>query len=107
MASAVGTLSEAAGASERLTELLEQEQTIASPPRPARLPTPAAGRIEIVDLQFASPSNSGATVLSDLCVNIEPNEKVALVGPSGSGKSTLFLLLLQFCDIQTETTTES
>jgi ATP-binding cassette subfamily B protein len=73
VASAVGTLSEVAGdllrgagASERLTELLEQEPAVASPPRPARLPLPAAGRIEIENLEFAYPSNSGTPVLSDL-----------------------------------------
>jgi ATP-binding cassette subfamily B protein len=61
---------------------------------------PAAGRIQIANLQFAYPSNSGAPVLSGLCFNIEPGEKVALVGPSGSGKSTLFQLLLRFYDVQ-------
>jgi ATP-binding cassette subfamily B protein len=108
VASAVGTLSEVAGdllrgagASERLTELLEQEPAVASPPRPARLPVPAAGRIEIAHLEFAYPSSSETPVLSDLCFTIEPGEKVALVGPSGSGKSTLFQLLLRFYDVQT------
>lgn len=108
VASAVGSLSEVAGdllrgagASERLSELLDQEPAIASPPCPIRLPEPVNGRIEVSVLAFAYPSNPDAPVLRDLDFVIEPGEKVALVGPSGAGKSSLFQLLLRFYDVQT------
>lgn len=108
VASSVGTLSEVAGdllrgagASERLVELLEREPAVSSPTQPKTLPTPASGRVEIHDLEFAYPSNPGTPVLSGLSIHIEPGEKVALVGPSGAGKSTLFQLLLRFYDART------
>ena len=107
VASAVGTLSEVAGdllrgagASERLAELLEQETAISTPPNPLHLPTPVVGRIQLVNVDFAYPSNSDTSVIRDLSATIEPGERIALVGTSGAGKSTLFQLLLRFYDVQ-------
>jgi ATP-binding cassette subfamily B protein len=107
VAGAVGTLSEVvgdllrgAGASERLTELLEQETAVSSPLSPTGLPTPVIGRIQIANVDFAYPSNPETKVLSDLSLDIAPGERVALVGPSGAGKSTLFQILLRFYDVQ-------
>jgi ATP-binding cassette, subfamily B, bacterial len=107
VAGAVGTLSEVAGdllrgagASERLTELLEQQTAVSTPQNPTSLPTPVVGRIQLTNVEFAYPSNPGIPVLSDLSLGIAPGERVALVGPSGAGKSTLFQLLLRFYDVQ-------
>jgi ATP-binding cassette subfamily B protein len=96
----LGELLRGAGASERLLELLEQRPRIAATARPQRLPSPAAGRIEIRGLRFAYPSHPSEPVLSAINGEIAPGEKVALVGPSGAGKSTIFQLLLRFYDPQ-------
>jgi ATP-binding cassette subfamily B protein len=107
---AIGALSEtlgdaqrAAGASERLLELLAERSPIASPEHPQALPARAANgaRLELEHLNFHYPSRPDQSALADLSLNISPGETVAVVGPSGGGKTTLFQLLLRFYDPQT------
>jgi ATP-binding cassette subfamily B protein len=104
-ASSVGALGEtwgdvqkAAGAMERISELLEARPTIAAPPNPKALPQPARGEIAFQDVTFAYPSRPEVKVLDEFNLKVAPGERVALVGPSGAGKSTVFRLLLRFYD---------
>jgi ATP-binding cassette subfamily B protein len=92
-----GQLQRAAGAMERLSELLELKPAIRSPEHPVALPAPPLG-LEVEHLDFAYPDRPEAKVLNDLSFNVPAGETVALVGPSGAGKSTLFQLLLRFHD---------
>lgn len=90
-------LQRAAGAMERLAELLSIEPVIRSPSRPKPFPSgPLA--LEVRDVSFAYPARPEARVLEHLNFRVEPGETVAVVGPSGAGKSTLFQLLLRFYD---------
>jgi ATP-binding cassette subfamily B protein len=105
VASAAGALSEimgdlqrAAGASERLFELLDTKPEIAAPALPATLPGPPQGALRFEHLSFAYPAHPEQTVLRDFEVAIAPGETVALVGPSGAGKSSVFQLLMRFYD---------
>jgi ATP-binding cassette subfamily B protein len=107
VAGSVGSLSEvygdlqhAAGASERLSDLLNQQPDINSPANPRHLPSPPVGKIELVDVTFCYPSRPDVAALRDFNLVINPGETVALVGPSGAGKSTVFSLLLRFFDPQ-------
>ncbi|MBM3567535.1 MAG: ATP-binding cassette domain-containing protein [Alphaproteobacteria bacterium] len=93
-----GDLQRAAGAAERILELLALEPAIACPADPLPMPTPAKGAIEIADLTFRYPSRPDEPALSDFALRVRPGETVALVGPSGAGKSTVFQLLLRFYD---------
>jgi ATP-binding cassette, subfamily B, bacterial len=93
-----GELSQAAGAAERLSELLAVEPVIQAPSHPLSLPTPARGELAFVDVRFSYPTRPQVTVLDGISFRIRPGEKVALVGPSGAGKSTVFHLLLRFYD---------
>ncbi len=102
VASGAGTLSEvwgeiqrAAGATERLTELLDQrsELTIAEPR--IELPVQIKGAIRFDGVTFAYPTRPETAALSTLSFDVHPGERVALVGPSGAGKTTIFALLLQ------------
>jgi ATP-binding cassette subfamily B protein len=93
-----GELLRAAGATERLIELLETEPGIASPDHPEPLPEPATGRVAFENVTFHYPSRPDQAALSDFTLAVEPGETVALVGPSGAGKSTVFQLLLRFYD---------
>ncbi len=93
-----GEISQAAGASERLMELLDVEPEISSPVHPVALPQPARGEIAFEDVSFAYPNRSEEPALSAVDFQVAPGETVALVGPSGAGKSTLFALLLRFFD---------
>jgi len=95
-----GELSQAAGAAERLTELLDEVSPIAAPTAPVALPAPAQGRVLFTDVHFAYPSRPGRSALHGLSFNVSPGETVAIVGPSGAGKSTVFSLLLRFYDPQ-------
>ena len=93
-----GELQRAAGATERLIELLEADPAIVPPADPQVLPSPAAGRIAFDDVDFRYPSRPDQAALEGLSLTVEPGETVALVGPSGAGKSTVFQLLLRFYD---------
>jgi ATP-binding cassette, subfamily B, bacterial len=94
----VGELLRGAGASERLMELLATESEIRPPTHPRPLPSPVRGQIALDRVGFAYPAHPDTEVLKDLCLEIRPGERVALVGPSGAGKTTLFQLLLRFYD---------
>lgn len=105
VASAVGALSEvigelqqAAGATERLLELLAREPVIVSPAVPQPLPQPARGEVILDRVSFRYPSRPEHLALTDFSLRVSPGETVALVGPSGAGKSTLLNLLLRFND---------
>jgi ATP-binding cassette, subfamily B, bacterial len=93
-----GEISQAAGASERLMELLDVTPEIASPANPVDLPTPIEGRVAFDDVTFFYPSRPDEPALRDVSFEVEPGETVALVGPSGAGKTTIFSLLLRFFD---------
>ncbi len=90
-------LQRAAGAMERLAELLAIEPAIASPERPRPFPDGPL-TLTVRDLSFAYPSRPDETVLRGLNFEVNAGETVAVVGPSGAGKSTLFQLLLRFYD---------
>jgi len=91
-----GDLQRAAGASERLMELLHTKPAILVPSNPAPLPSPARGAVQFKDVVFHYPTRPDAAALNGFSLGIQPGEAVALVGPSGAGKSTVFQLLLRF-----------
>jgi len=94
-----GDLLRAAGATERLMELLHGESPIKSPVRPVALPPVVAGSaVSFNHVDFHYPSRPAQAALSDFTLHVKPGETVALVGPSGAGKSTVFQLLLRFYD---------
>ena len=96
-----GDLLRAAGATERLMELLHTESPIASPAQPVRLPLPQAGSaVRFEALEFHYPSRPSTQALSAFTLDVQPGQTVAIVGPSGAGKSTVFQLLLRFYDPQ-------
>nr|WP_222857347.1 ABC transporter transmembrane domain-containing protein [Rhizobium herbae] len=93
-----GELSQAAGAAERLSELLAEQPDITAPENPAAMPEPAQGAVIYDDVHFAYPSRPGYKSVKGLSFTVKPGETVAIVGPSGAGKSTVFSLLLRFYD---------
>ena len=93
-----GEVQRAAGAMERLVELIEAEPVIKAPANPVPLSVPGRGKIAFEDVTFNYPSRPDDRVLDRFSVDIEPGETVAFVGPSGAGKSTTFQLLLRFYD---------
>jgi len=95
-----GELSQAAGAADRLTELLDEVSPIVTPPYPVALPDPGLGRVEFDNVHFAYPSRPDTSALHGLSFAVKPGETVAIVGPSGAGKTTIFSLLLRFYDPQ-------
>ena len=96
-----GDLLRAAGATERLMELLHTRSDIRSPAKPLQAPWPAQGSsVEMQSVDFHYPSRPQTRALSGLSGHIQPGQTVAVVGPSGAGKTTLFGLLLRFHDPQ-------
>ncbi len=96
-----GDLLRAAGATERLMELLHTQSPIASPAQPVRLPQVRAGSaVRFESLEFHYPSRPSQQALSGFTLDVQPGQTVAIVGPSGAGKSTVFQLLLRFYDPQ-------
>jgi len=93
-----GELQLAAGAAERLFELLSVEPEIAAPAEPIELPIPAEGRVAFEGVRFAYPTRSEIVALDAFSFVAEPGETIAIVGPSGAGKSTVLRLLLRFYD---------
>jgi len=93
-----GELQRAAGATERLMEILATAPAIQAPANPRPFPMPARGAIAVDGVRFHYPSRPDTPALDDFSLAVQPGETVALVGPSGSGKSTVFQLLLRFYD---------
>jgi ATP-binding cassette subfamily B protein len=109
-AGAMGSLSEvwgelqlAAGAAERLSELLDTKADIEDPVSPKALAQPSRGAVAFNGVRFAYPSRVEDKVLKGLSFSVNPGETVAIVGPSGAGKSTVFSLILRFYDPQSGT----
>jgi len=98
LAEVYGELQRAAGASERLLELLATETRIRAPADPVPLPWPGIGSVAFEDVTFHYPSRPATPALDRFSLAIDPGEVVALVGPSGAGKTTVFQLLLRFYD---------
>ena len=93
-----GELQRAAGAMERLTELLEARPAITAPALPLELPPRIQGAIRFENVSFHYPSRPDTAALANFSLDVSPGETVAFVGPSGAGKSTAFQLLLRFYD---------
>ncbi|MGQ4273499.1 ABC transporter transmembrane domain-containing protein [Terrihabitans sp. B22-R8] len=95
-----GDISQAAGAAERLNELLLVPPAIKDVPQPQKMLEPPRGEVRFDGVRFAYPARPQSPVLQDIELTIRPGENVAVVGPSGAGKSTLTHLLLRFYDPQ-------
>ena len=93
-----GELQRAAGATERLGELLSAEDALTDPARPLPLPRPVRGQITLDGVSFRYPTRPDVSALDDVSLSIKPGETVALVGPSGAGKTTVIQLIQRFWD---------
>ena len=93
-----GEMQRAAGAMERLNELLEARPTIGAPPHPVELPPRVSGAMRFENVTFRYPSRPDSAALGNFSLEVAAGETIAFVGPSGAGKSTAFLLLLRFYD---------
>jgi ATP-binding cassette subfamily B protein len=107
VAGALGALTEiwselqrAAGATERLVELLQADDAVTDPVQTTPVPDTQAAQISFENVTFAYPGRPTISALDDVSLTIEPGESVALVGPSGAGKSTVIQLLQRFYDPQ-------
>ena len=105
LAGAFGNLSEvygdllrAAGASERLGELLDAKPAISAPAQPAELPVPPRGELAFENVTFHYPTRRDTSALNDFTLKVRARERLAVVGPSGAGKTTLFQLAERFYD---------
>lgn len=95
-----GELKKAAGALERITELMNTTPAIANAEHAAAISDNISGAVEFKNISFAYPSRPSLKIIDDVSIVIKPGETIALVGPSGAGKSTLFQLMMRFYDIQ-------
>lgn len=95
-----GELQRAAGATERLVELLNAEDTVADPAQPVPAPDSATGQITFEDVSFRYPTRPDASALDHVDLAIQPGETVAIVGPSGAGKTTIIQTIQRFYDPQ-------
>ena len=95
-----GELSQAGGAAERLSELLQEKSPVTDPSTPLPLPVPPRGEARFETVAFHYPQSAGRPVITDLSFTVSAGETVAIVGPSGAGKSTVFSLLMRFYDPQ-------
>jgi ATP-binding cassette subfamily B protein len=93
-----GEMQRAAGAMERLGELLQARPRISAPPRPLKFSLPVRGSIRFDNVTFHYPSRPETSALENFNLEVAPGETVAFVGPSGAGKSTTFQLMLRFYD---------
>jgi ATP-binding cassette subfamily B protein len=93
-----GEMQRAAGAMERLSELLRAQPSIRAPAQPAALPARVSGAVRFDNVTFHYPSRPDSAALQNFSLEVVPGETVAFVGPSGAGKSTTFQLLLRFYD---------
>ena len=96
-----GDIQLAAGATERLIEILEVEPQIKAPQNPVHMPERINGHVDFKDVTFHYPTRPQIAALDNFSFSVSPGETVALVGPSGAGKSTVFQLLMRFYDPST------